>query len=248
MDTLAAALAEKGKFNEAVSNQEKAIDLYKKAGGKIRLAQYRERLNSYKNNKPWRQYFIIRKVIKYEEKKIVAKPAQVIEKNESKQVIRRKSHSNLHSTYPYTIQISSYREKEKSNRKAIELRKSGDMAFTSYAHIPGKGVWHRIFVGFYKSESEAEKAAAALKKRNFPYADVRIMPYAVQAGSFDSDQELKKNEADLMAKGYIPHIAPDRNDNSKSRLLIGAFKTEEKAEVVAQRLKEKGFNAKIVRR
>jgi len=248
IDTLAAALAEKGKFNEAVSIQEKAIDLYKKAGGKVKLAQYRERLNSYKNNKPWRQYFIIRKVIKYKEKKIEVKSAQVIEQNESKQVILRKPHSNLHSTYPYTIQISSYREKEKSNRKAIELRKSGDMAFTSYAHIPGKGDWHRIFIGFYKSLSEAEKAGAALKKRNFLYADVRKMPYAVQAGSFDSDQELKKIEADLMAKGYIPHITPDRNDNSKSRLLIGAFKTEEKAEVVAQRLKEKGFNAKIVRR
>jgi tetratricopeptide (TPR) repeat protein len=248
MDTLAAALAEKGKFNEAVSMQEKAIDLYKKAGGKVKLAQYRERLNSYKNNKPWRQYFIIRKTIKYEEKKIEAKSARVIEHNESKRVIRKKSHSKLRRTYPYTIQISSYREKEKSNTKAMELRKAGDMAFTSYADIPGKGVWHRIFIGFYTSESEAEKAAAKLKKRNFPYADVRIMPYAVQAGSSESDQELKKIEADLMAKGYIPQIAPDRNDSRKSRLLIGAFKTEEKAEVVAKRLKEKGFNAKIVRR
>jgi tetratricopeptide (TPR) repeat protein len=239
MDTLAAALAEKGKFNEAVSIQEKAIDLYKKAGGKVKLAQYRERLNSYKNNKPWRQYFIIRKAIKYKEKKIEAKPAQAI---------RRKSQSNLHSTYPYIIQVSSFRTTEKSNRIAIELRKSGDMAFTSYAHISGKGEWHRIFVGFYKSFSEAEKAAAALKKRNFPYANVMKMPYAVQAGCFDSDQELKKIEADLMAKGYIPYIVPDRHDNSKSRLLIGAFETKEKAEVVAQRLKEKGFNAKIVRR
>jgi len=248
LDILAAALAEKGKFKEAVSIQEKAINLYKKAGGKAKLAQYRKRLNSYKNNKPWRQYFIIRIEKKYEGKKIEVKPVQVIEQNESKQVIRRKSHSNLQSTYPYTIQVSSYQKKEKSNSKAIELRKSGDIAFTSYAHIPGKGDWYRIFVGFYKSLSEAKKAGAALKKRNFLYANVIKMPYAVQTGCFDSDRELKKIEADLMVKGYIPYIAPDRHDNSKSRLLIGAFETEEKAEVVAQRLKEKGFNAKIVRR
>jgi tetratricopeptide (TPR) repeat protein len=222
LDTLAAALAEKGKFKKAVSNQKRAINLYKKAGGKVKLAQYRERLNSYKNNKPWRQYFIVRKEKKYD--------------------------SNLQSTYPYTIQVSSYPKKEKSNSKVVGLRKSGDIAFTSYAHIPGKGDRYPIFVGFYKSLSEAKKAGAALKKRNFFYANVTKMPYAVQAGCFDSDQELKKIEADLMAKGYIPYIVPDRHDNSKSRLLIGAFETEEKAEVVAQRLKEKGFNAKIVRR
>lgn len=248
LDTLAAALAEENKFKEAVANQKKAIDLYAKTGGKVKLAQYRERLDSYKNNKPWRQYFIIRKEKKDNSKTIAAKPLLNVVPDKSKQVITRKSHSNLQSLYPYTIQVGSYSKKEKSNSKAIELRKKGDITFISHAHIPGKGDWYRIFVGYYKDFSEAKKARTALKKRNFLYTLIVKMPFAVQAGCFDSDEELKKIEADLLAKGYIPYIVPDRHDNCKRRLLIGAFDREEKAEPVTQKLKEEGFNATIIRR
>ena len=57
LDTLAAAYAETGKFKEAVETQEAALDLLKKKGSASQeeLAGYDERLQAYKNNKPWRE-------------------------------------------------------------------------------------------------------------------------------------------------------------------------------------------------
>jgi tetratricopeptide (TPR) repeat protein len=56
LDTLAAAYAEAGKFEDAITTQEKAIALLKKEeGGAERLVELMERLNSYKAHKPWRK-------------------------------------------------------------------------------------------------------------------------------------------------------------------------------------------------
>ena len=56
LDTLAAAYAEVGKFEDAMTTQEKAIALLKKEEGETeRLLKLMERLNSYKAHKPWRE-------------------------------------------------------------------------------------------------------------------------------------------------------------------------------------------------
>jgi Zn-dependent protease len=56
VDTLAAAYAEVGRFEDAIITQKKAIALSKKEGSKRkRIDEYVERLNSYKANKPWRE-------------------------------------------------------------------------------------------------------------------------------------------------------------------------------------------------
>jgi tetratricopeptide (TPR) repeat protein len=55
-DTLAAAYAEAGRFEDAITTQEKAIALLKKEGDPIKqIDEYVERLNSYKAHKPWRE-------------------------------------------------------------------------------------------------------------------------------------------------------------------------------------------------
>jgi tetratricopeptide (TPR) repeat protein len=55
-DTLASAYAEEGKFEDAMTTQEKAITLLKKEQGETeRLVELMEHLNSYKVHKPWRE-------------------------------------------------------------------------------------------------------------------------------------------------------------------------------------------------
>jgi tetratricopeptide (TPR) repeat protein len=54
LNTLAAAYAEAGRFQEAIKTQERAIAKLKQEGGTNYLAEYEEPLSSYKAGKPWR--------------------------------------------------------------------------------------------------------------------------------------------------------------------------------------------------
>jgi len=55
LDTLAAAYAEAGRFQEAIKTQEKAITKLEQEGWTQYLSEYEERLSSYKAGKPWRE-------------------------------------------------------------------------------------------------------------------------------------------------------------------------------------------------
>jgi tetratricopeptide (TPR) repeat protein len=58
LDTLAAAYAELGRFKEAVAVQRKVIALDSKEAKTEELTEYRERLKSYRTEKPWREKHI----------------------------------------------------------------------------------------------------------------------------------------------------------------------------------------------
>jgi tetratricopeptide (TPR) repeat protein len=55
LDTLAAAYAKSGMFEEAVKTQEEALALIKDGKGKARRAAFLRRLKSYQAGKPWRE-------------------------------------------------------------------------------------------------------------------------------------------------------------------------------------------------
>lgn len=55
LDTLAAAYAEAGRFQDAITTQEKAITKLKQEGETKDLPEFEERLSSYKAGKPWRE-------------------------------------------------------------------------------------------------------------------------------------------------------------------------------------------------
>jgi len=59
LDTLAAAYAESGKFEDAVKTQEKGLNyLIRSSADKSAIEEFKVRLSSYKNKKPWRSVFI----------------------------------------------------------------------------------------------------------------------------------------------------------------------------------------------
>jgi len=150
--------------------------------------------------------------------------------------------------YPYTIQVSSRKNKDASTREAMKIRNKGNSGFVSHAHIPGKGDWYRVFIGSYRRFEEAQQAAFELKEQEHPQAIVVKMPFTIQIGVFSGDEELKKVDADLRSKGYLAYSVPDRLDNNKTRLLVGAFRTEKEAEILAKELEKEGFKSKVVRR
>jgi hypothetical protein len=59
---------------------------------------------------------------------------------------------------------------------------------------------------------------------------------------------LKILETDLRTKGYLAYSILDRLHSNKIRLLVGAFRTEKEAEILAKDLEKEGFKWKVVRR
>ena len=150
--------------------------------------------------------------------------------------------------YPYTIQVSSRKNKEAANREAMKSRNKGGSGFISHAYIPGKGDWYRVFIGFYRTFEEAEQAAFELRKKEYAQAFVVYMPFAIQIGVSFKDKELKILEADLRSKGYLSYSILDRSYNNRIRLLVGAFRTEKEAEIFIKALEKEGFKCKVVQR
>ena len=150
--------------------------------------------------------------------------------------------------YPYTIQVSSRKNKEAAIREAMKSRNKGGSGFITHAYIPGKGDWYRVFIGFYRTFEEAEQAAFELKKGDYAHAFVVYMPFAIQLRVSFKDEELKILEADLRSKGYLAYSVLDRLYNNKIRLLLGAFRTEKEAGRLAKELEKEGFESKVVRR
>lgn len=149
--------------------------------------------------------------------------------------------------YPYTIQISSYPDATKAYRVAQGLRDRGDAAFTSPAHIPGKGTWYRIFIGYYEDRAEAHRARI-LNERRFRKTDVLLKPYALQVGLAHSENQLKQYLADLAKGGHMAYWAPDQNTVGKLRVLSGAYATADEAEKYIAPLRALGFRPIVVTR
>lgn len=193
-------------------------------------------LISYETHRPWLE----------ETAKDVSKGSE--EKAEpgfSQQTSKQRGTPAKQGAYPYTVHVSSFKTKEKSSSVAMKLREKGIPAFTCPAHIPGKGKYYRIFVGFYGNFEETRKAALKLEGRKDLYPLEAKLPYAIQVGIFDSDQEVKMLEADLRSKALLTYSIPNRN---KIQVLVGAFRTKKEAARLAKELQMEGFQTKVIQR
>lgn len=146
---------------------------------------------------------------------------------------------------PYTIQVSSFRDRQKSNQVARKLITAGDPAFTSPIDIPGKGKWSRVYIGNYKTLAEAKVAAADLKRRKFRYVNITRQPYTIQVGPPVSNGEAQQLKSRLKAKGYLAYSLPARDNPYQIRVVVGAFENEQAAESLSSQLKKDGFRPKV---
>jgi len=246
LDTLAAAFAANGQFDEAVSTQKRVIPMLLQQESFDRLSFYLEHLYTYKAGQPLR--------INYDS----SSPRVKLEKfNESPATgtgrhmpppAAHPSTGVVVEPYPFTIQISAYRDPAKSVSVATTLANKGDPAFACPVHIPGKGDWHRVFIGSYRSRAEAQSAAVELKKRKFQYVQVTRKPYTVEVGLFDSIQAAGEIITRLRTKGYITYSLPDRNRPGKTRILIGAYETRNEAHRLSEQLAKDSFTSRVLPR
>jgi len=261
LDTLAAAYAAVGNFELAVQTQKKAIQTLLLANQTSEVPKYMPHLKSYRSQHSLLiNYSAAHKASKTENSKISLKTKtkkkpthppkeeKITTGLQSKKAVTTTKTKPLPSPsapLPYTIQVSAFRDLQKSNQVAKKLLTKGDRAFTCPVQISGKGKWHRVYIGYYKTYEEAKIAAAGLKKRNFRYVNIAKKPYAVQVGLADSEKEVQKLKSRLQAKGYLAYSLPAGAKQSQTRILIGAYESKKAAAALTDQLKKDGFNPKI---
>jgi tetratricopeptide (TPR) repeat protein/cell division protein FtsN len=80
----------------------------------------------------------------------------------------------------YSIQVRSVQDPAKAEEEVAKLRRQEYAAFSHPIDIPGKGLWHRIFVGGYATKAAARQALAELDAIRFKGAYVRRIPDALR--------------------------------------------------------------------
>ncbi|MBS1788505.1 MAG: SPOR domain-containing protein [Acidobacteria bacterium] len=64
-----------------------------------------------------------------------------------------------------TIQIASFNDPAQANERVSWFRSKGVEARSVKVDIPGKGTWHRVQIGGFKSREEASSYASQLKAK-----------------------------------------------------------------------------------
>ncbi|MBZ0165283.1 MAG: SPOR domain-containing protein [Candidatus Omnitrophica bacterium] len=64
----------------------------------------------------------------------------------------------------YSIQVASFKDKAKAQKKVEELNKKDYQAFLMSKDVKDKGTWHRVYVGKFSSKSEATDYLPKVKK------------------------------------------------------------------------------------
>ncbi|MEE4263999.1 MAG: SPOR domain-containing protein [Desulfobacteraceae bacterium] len=246
LDTMSAAYAANGQFDEAIASQKKVIELVVRQNRADEMDSYLEHLVNYKAHKPLRISYGTAKTS--ENETTVAKPPGIDPKANKKPAAQPQIPADNLGPLPYTIQVSAYRDPQKSIDVATKLKDNGDPAFTCPVLIPGKGEWHRVYIGFYKSLDEAQKAADLLKKRKFHFTEIAKKPLAVQVGLADSYKDAREFKSRLREKGYMAYSLLDRKGLKKTRILIGAYGSKEEAMQLMEKLQKDGFTTEVLPR
>lgn len=155
LDTLAMALAEVGRFEDAVYVMERVVSTLADQKDVENIQEFKTRLNTYKDGKPWRQ-----EPVKTEQpRKSAARTKQ--------------PQKPIAAKATFTIQIGAFLEQENAvKRKAILTRKGYDVRLVVLKDAKGR-MWHLVRIGSYDSEKAAKAAARTFSKKEKIKVSVR---------------------------------------------------------------------------
>jgi len=145
-------------------------------------------------------------------------------------------------SYPYSLYLGSFRTLERA-KKVVSFYDRNGLSPYWVKVLLSKGKWFRVYTGYFE---DSEKAEEFRKENGLEEATVEETPYANLIGVFSSSDELEEKIRSLKSLGYCPYVIKDHN--GKSRLLVGAFYPEYRAERQYGDLKSSGIESKIVKR
>ncbi len=144
--------------------------------------------------------------------------------------------------YPYSLYLGSVPNLDLAKKAELECRKKGVDPYYVKVFL-SKGEWYRIYAGYFESR---EKAETYRKEKGLGDWTVEETAYANLVGVYESPEELEKKIQSLRNLDYSPYVVKDKE--GKSRLYIGAFVPEKRAQRLGEELKAAGMESQVVRR
>ncbi len=145
--------------------------------------------------------------------------------------------------YPYSIHAASYQSREAAEIDIQQYRQAGLPAFWVKVDLGKKGIWYRVFFGYFKT---AEAAKKVIKQKQLRGARSYPCRYANFIGAYPSESQLGKKRRVLADRGYSPYVI--RQDNGTRLLFLGGHTLRRNTEKFASELNARGIRSTVVQR
>lgn len=151
--------------------------------------------------------------------------------------------SATRAAYPFSILLSSCKEKENALAALSGYRQTGMTPYIVRTDLGGKGIWWRMLTGHYRTLAEATQAKNALK---LPDAVVVKTPYANLIGQYGSESEASEAAHKVTPKEVFPYVV--KGPGPSFQLMSGAFPSQQAAEIHRRELDARGVSTRTVQR
>ena len=160
-----------------------------------------------------------------------------------KKDVNKTGSSDQGPSYPYSLYLGSFRTAERAEKAIVFYRKNGVSPYRAKVEFREKGVWFRVYGGYFKDVEQAERFK---EEHKLSEAKARKTNYANLVGTYSNKKELKDKLSSLENMGYYPYVI--KGGNGSSGLFLGAYVTEKGAEQQYHDLKSKGISVEVIRR
>ena len=147
------------------------------------------------------------------------------------------------SSYPYSIYLGSYSTITKVNKASSDYTKMGLSPYWVKLDLRDKGVWFRLFAGYFQTRKEADEF---INVRQIPEAEPKLTKYANLIGIYTSLEELGRQKAILEKLEYCPYVISDTEN--VFRLYVGVFYQKVRAKEQKKDLALQDIQSELVER
>jgi cell division septation protein DedD len=149
----------------------------------------------------------------------------------------------ISARYPYSIYLGSYQTQEMARNAVSSNKEEGYPAYWSKVRLGDKGVWYRVYAGYFRNEADAQ---AFISRKQLKDAEVKLTRYAILVGLFSTPAEAEQKLSTMLNLGFSAYTIPE--PQGKTCLFSGAYLTKEGADIALSELASKGIKASTVER
>lgn len=146
-------------------------------------------------------------------------------------------------TYPYSLQIGSYRTQKRADTAISIYRRKGLSPYWVKVDLGESGTWFRVFVGHFRDKTTANDYQ---QEHRITDGIIKRVTYANLIGIYTVEEQFDDEMIVLEKKGYFPYVIKDEDE--RFRLFVGGFFTKAGVEKQHAKLFDQGILSEIVKR